>query len=64
MADMNLFSLLASAEKLADVIATDANVSDADKRVAAFLRDAVKPWKATAFRFRDYRAPAAAGSKA
>ena len=55
MADMNLFSLLLAAEKLADTIATDASMSAEEKRVAASLRDSVKSWKDPSFRVREYK---------
>ena len=56
MKDENLFALLVAAEKLADTIATDAGMSADDRKVAERLRDAMKAWKPSAYRFRDYKA--------
>lgn len=55
MKDADLFSLLVAAEKLADTIATDGGASADDRKVAERLRDAMKAWKPSAYRFRDYK---------
>ncbi|MBH5367176.1 hypothetical protein [Bradyrhizobium glycinis] len=55
MKDADLFSLLVAAEKLADTVATDGGVSADDRKVAERLRDAMKAWKPSAYRFRDYK---------
>lgn len=56
MKDMNLFSLLVAAEKLADSIATEQGLTDDDKKVAEYLREAMKVWKPSGWRLRDYKA--------
>jgi len=56
MKDADLFSLLVAAEKLADTIATDSGATADDRKVAERLREAMKAWKPSAWRFRDYKA--------
>ena len=56
MKDVDLFSLIVAAEKLADSIATGNAMTAEDRKVAERLREVMKAWKPSAWRFRDYKA--------